>query len=75
MVKSRVESRKSKDTPPAPLSKGSVGLRVERWLVALCLCVLTGCEGIGENERLIAVQLPVDSAGRNHVLIEFTGFR
>ncbi len=43
------------------------------WLTALCM--FTGCEVIGENERLIAVQLPVDSAGRNHVLIEFTGFR
>ena len=79
MVKSIVESRKSKDTPPAPLTKGReverLVLRVERWLVALCLCVLTGCEVIGDNERLIAVQLPVDSAGRNHVLIEFTGFR
>lgn len=37
--------------------------------------VLIGCELIGEAEQLIPVPLPVDTTGRAHVLIEFTGFR
>ena len=42
--------------------------------VALCLCLFAGCEVIGENERLIAIEQPI-VADRSHVLIEFTGFR
>ncbi len=42
--------------------------------VALFLCLFAGCEVIGENERLIAIEQPV-VAERSHVLIEFTGFR
>ena len=42
--------------------------------VALCFCLFAGCEVIGENERLIAIEQPV-VAERSHVLIEFTGFR
>lgn len=44
-------------------------------LSVLCLCVLNGCEVISEGERLIPVPQPAITDGRNHVLIEFTGFR
>lgn len=44
-------------------------------LIGLLGFFLLGCEIIGENERLIEVPLPVDTTGRRHVLIEFTGFR
>lgn len=37
--------------------------------------MLSGCELIPENERLIEVSMPTDSTGRAHVLIEYTGFR
>lgn len=41
----------------------------------LSALVLAGCEVIGEGERLVPVQVPVDTTERVHVLVEFTGFR
>ena len=52
-------------------------MRGERyiWFLSLWLMVLTGCEVIGESERLIEVPIAVDSDGRRHVLVDYTGFR
>lgn len=44
------------------------------WLMVGMLMALTGCEVIGENERLIEVPVVADSE-RRIVLVEFTGFR
>lgn len=47
-----------------------------RLLAVVALAVISvGCEVISEGDRLIAIPLPVDTTGRSHVLIEFTGFR
>ena len=45
-------------------------LAIGYWLLAF-----TGCEVIGESERLIEVPVAVDSGERRHVLVEYTGFR
>lgn len=45
-------------------------LAIGCWLLAF-----TGCEVIGESERLIEVAVAVDNGERRHVLVEYTGFR
>ena len=43
--------------------------------IVFLAAVLTGCEVIREQDRLLPVDLSADSTGSRHVLIEFTGFR
>lgn len=48
----------------------------KKWIyIAMAVLLLTGCEIIREDERLLPVHLATDTTGRAHVLIEFTGFR
>lgn len=45
-----------------------------RWYIILFVLLLTGCEVIREDDRLIPVN-PGDVGAKRHLLLEFTGFR
>ena len=49
---------------------------LKKWIyIVIATTLLSGCEIIREDERLLPVSIATDTTGRAHVLIEFTGFR